>query len=188
MMETGYVFSSPWETINPLKRSSLWRNQYQYQSRPIVHEMEYMCLLTFGWTAESVPPMAKGVPNPPTPQLNIIIPPEWKCFWDTLFRRRCANTYMTGNERQESTSWYGLCFWYWDILSPNTEPYTETDWMEWEPGSHRRESVRTVSVQNLPSASRLIFKLAVIMLKSKIHFKPDLFQLRATSYIQSYTV
>lgn len=55
-----------------------------------------------------------------------------------LFRRRRVIIYSSGNERQESTSWYVLCFWYWDFSGFGDG----LRWTEGEPGS---------SVQNLPS-------------------------------------
>lgn len=93
--------------------------------------------------------------HPPTPQLNIIIPPEWKCFRDT-WASRGWQSYFEG----------GVLLFTWlamrdkrapaDMYSASDTETCQTDWgwMEGEPGSCRGESVRTVSVQNLLSISR----------------------------------
>lgn len=79
MMETGFVFSSPWEMINPLKRSSLWRNQYQYQRRPIVHEMGYT-FVDLSVNCGERATHGEGCPQPPPPPTKHNYPPRMKMF------------------------------------------------------------------------------------------------------------
>lgn len=155
-----------------------------------------VCLLTFGWTAGSLPPMANGVPNPPPHylQLNIIIPPEWKCFRDTwasrgwqsyfeggvlLFtwlamrdKRAPADMYSTSDTEtcQDTETDWGGC-------KENLVPVEERAWgrsqcrifyqfpVGFEMGCHQAE------------AGEEVFEACV---RSKLQFKPDLFKPRAT--------
>lgn len=143
-----------------------------------------VCLLTFGWTAGSLPPMAKGVPNPP----------EWKCFRDT-WASRGWQSYFEG----------GVLLFTWlamrdkrapaDMYSTSdTEPCqdTETDW-----GGCKENLVPVEERAWGRSQCRIFYQFPVgfemgchqaeageeafeACVRSKLHFKPDLFKPRAT--------